>query len=129
MVIKIFIFVCNLIIPAIMLFFGVKFRNHGPRNINENYGYRTSMSMKNKETWEFAHQCCGRLWIKLGFIMLIMSIFISLLSSMFVDGVQGIIEVILVVMQTIALIASIFPVEKALKKNFDENGNRRDKTQ
>ena len=122
---KIIIFTCNLIIPIIMLFFGVKFRNHSPKNINGIYGYRTSMSMKNKETWEFSHQYCGRLWIKLGFIILIISIICSLIAFTCDDKVQGIIDFILVTIQTIALIGSVFPVEKELKKNFDENGNRR----
>ncbi|MDR3597826.1 SdpI family protein [Clostridium sp.] len=123
--VKIFIFICNLIIPVIMLFFGVKFRNHSPKNINGIYGYRTSMSMKNKETWKFAHRYCGRLWMKLGIIMIIISIIFSLIAFTFDDEIQGIIDFILVTIQTIALIVSIFPVEKELKKNFDENGNRR----
>lgn len=122
---KIFIIVCNLIIPVIMLFFGVIFRKHGPKNINGIYGYRTSMSMKNKETWEFAHQYCGRLWIKLGLIMLTISIIVSVLVFTYVGEAQGIIDLILVTIQTIVLIVSIFPVEKALKNNFDGNGNRR----
>ncbi|NFD29294.1 SdpI family protein [Clostridium botulinum] len=122
---KIFIIVCNLIIPVIMLFFGVRFRKHGPKNINGIYGYRTSMSMKNKETWEFAHQYCGRLWIKLGLIMLTISIIVSVLVFTYIDEAQGIIDLILVTIQTIVLIVSIFPVEKALKNNFDGNGNRR----
>ncbi len=122
---KIFIIICNLIIPVIMLFLGVKFRKHGPKNINGIYGYRTSMSMKNKETWEFAHQYCGRLWTKLGLIMLVISIIVSVLAFTYFDEAQGIIDAILVTIQTIALIASIFPVEKALKSNFDGNGHRR----
>ncbi|ABS41441.1 SdpI family protein [Clostridium botulinum] len=122
---KIFIIVSNLIIPVIMLFFGVRFRKHGPKNINGIYGYRTSMSMKNKDTWEFAHQYCGRLWIKLGLIMLTISIIVSVLVFAYVDEAQGIIDAILVTIQTIVLIVSIFPVEKALKNNFDGNGNRR----
>ncbi|WP_434291700.1 SdpI family protein [Clostridium botulinum] len=122
---KIFIIVCNLIIPVIMLFFGMRFRKHGPKNINGIYGYRTSMSMKNKDTWEFAHQYCGRLWIKLGLIMLTISIIVSVLVFAYVDEAQGIIDAILVTIQTIVLIVSIFPVEKALKNNFDGNGNRR----
>ncbi|KRU24705.1 SdpI family protein [Clostridium botulinum] len=122
---KKFIIVYNLIIPVIMLFFGVRFRKHGPKNINGIYGYRTSMSMKNKDTWEFAHQYCGRLWIKLGFIMLIISIIVSGLAFTYFDEAQGIIDLILVTIQTIVLIVSIFPVEKALKNNFDGNGNRR----
>ena len=122
---KIFIFVCNLIIPIIMLFFGVKFKNHSPKNINGIYGYRTSMSMKNEETWEFAHRYCGQLWIKLGFIILIISIIFSLIAFTYDDKAQGIMDLTLVTIQTIALIVSIFPVEKELKKNFDKNGDRR----
>ncbi|MEA4825022.1 MAG: SdpI family protein [Clostridium sp.] len=122
---KIFIVILNFMIPVTMLFFGVKFRKHGPKNINGIYGYRTSMSMKNKETWEFAHQYCGRLWIKLGLVMLIITSIASGLVFMFDDNVRGIIETVLVTAQTIILIASIFPVESALKKNFDKNGNRK----
>lgn len=103
----------------------MRFRKHGPKNINGIYGYRTSMSMKNKDTWEFAHQYCGRLWIKLGLIMLTISIIVSGLAFTYVDEAQGIIDLILVTIQTIVLIVSIFPVEKALKNNFDGNGNRR----
>jgi len=119
------ILTCNLIIPIIMLFFGVKFRNHSPKNINGIYGYRTSMSMKNNETWEFAHRYCGRLWIRLGFIILIISIIFTLIAFTCDDKVEGIIDLSIVAIQAIAVIVSIFPVEKELKKNFDENGNRR----
>lgn len=107
-----------------MLFFGVKFRKHAPKNINEIYGYRTSMSMKNKETWEFAHKYCGRLWIKLGGMMLIISVIIGIIGFMFYQ-IQDSIALVLVTTQTIVLSISIFPVEKELKKNFDENGNRK----
>jgi len=122
---KIFTIVCNLLIPVIMLLFGVKFGKHGPKNINGVYGYRTSMSMKNKETWEFAHQYCGALWKKLGLIMLILSIIATMAAFMLDENSQGIIELLLVTIQTMVIIATIFPAEKALKKNFDENGNRR----
>lgn len=126
---EIFLFVCNLLIPMIMLFFGMIFRKHGPKNINVIYGYRTTRSMKNKETWEFAHQYCGKLWTKLGFLMFILSLVVSIAALTLNDNVQGIICGLLVSIQTVALIASIFPVEKALKANFDEKGNRSNKRQ
>jgi uncharacterized membrane protein len=121
----IFIFVSNLIIPIMMLFFGIIFKNQGPKKINGIYGYRTSMSMKNKETWDFAHRYCGRLWTKLGIITLFVSIIISLITLNFDEKIQGIVVAVVVTIQTIILIASIFPVEKELKKNFDKDGNRR----
>lgn len=125
MELNIFLFVCNLIIPVIMLFSGVKFRKHGPENINGIYGYRTSMSKKNKETWEFTHKYCAKLWMKLGFVMLIISIIGSMITFTFIGDIQVIIEILIVTIQTAVLIISIFPVEKALKNNFDENGNKK----
>ena len=122
---KIFMITSNLLIPIIMVFFGLKFAKRGPKKINGIYGYRTTMSMKNKETWEFAHKYCGLLWKKLGFILLILSAIISIVAFKFNDDGKAIIILILVLMQIVVLIASISPVEKALKKNFDENGNRR----
>lgn len=92
----IFIFVCNLIIPVTMLFFGLKFKQSGPENINGIYGYRTSMSMKNKDTWEFAHQYCGRVWTKLGLVLLIVSTIVSVLAAKSADEVKGKIELALV---------------------------------
>jgi hypothetical protein len=43
----------------------------------------------------------------------------------FDEKIQGIVVTVVVTAQTILLIASIFPVEKELKKNFDKDGNRR----
>ena len=58
----IFMFLSNELIPILMLLFGWIFKKHPPKNINSVYGYRTSMSTKNIETWNFAHAYCGRLW-------------------------------------------------------------------
>jgi len=56
---------------VIMIGVGYMMYKHPPKSINAIYGYRTARSMKNDETWKFAHDCCGRLWFKLGFILLI----------------------------------------------------------
>ncbi|MGX7108662.1 SdpI family protein [Facklamia miroungae] len=47
-----------------------------PNKINSLYGYRTKMSMKNKETWQFAHQHSGNVWIKFGLILLLLIIMV-----------------------------------------------------
>ena len=64
-------FIFNLLIPVLMIIFGRIMYKHAPKSINGVYGYRTSMSMKNEDTWKFAHDDCGRLWYKIGLIMLI----------------------------------------------------------
>ncbi len=58
--------VCGLLIPAVMLFFGQRFLNKPPKKINSLYGYRTSRSMKNQQTWDCAHQVCGKIWFRVG---------------------------------------------------------------
>ena len=50
----IFMLIMNLLIPFTMIGFGRHFMRKAPQKINGIYGYRTTMSMKNRETWEFA---------------------------------------------------------------------------
>ena len=54
-----FCLVMNLSIPATMFFFGRKFLVDPPKTINGGYGYRTSRSMKNQQTWDFAQVRAG----------------------------------------------------------------------
>jgi uncharacterized membrane protein len=108
-----------------MMSFGIVFMKHVPKEINGIYGYRTTMSMKNQDTWNFAHQYCGELWKKIGFFMLIPSFILTLLTYQRGNEMQGIVSIVIVTVQVVLLIGSIVPVEKALKKNFDQNGHRK----
>lgn len=121
----IFMLCTVLLVPLIMLFFGLYFKNKSPKEINSLFGYRTTMSMKNKDTWEFAHHFCGRLWLVLGMIMLPLSVIPMLFFINQDIDVVGIAGGIIEGIQVVVLLISIFPTEKALKKTFDENGNRR----
>ena len=71
-------FICNLLIPLIMLVCGYFMYNKPPKEINSVVGYRTKMSKKNKDTWEFAHNYCGRLWLKLGIALVIPSVIVQI---------------------------------------------------
>ena len=55
-------FLCNLLMPLIMLIGGYCMYRKPPKEINGLVGYRTTMSKKNKNTWKFAHEYCGKLW-------------------------------------------------------------------
>lgn len=122
-----FMFVCNLVIPLLLIIAGRMMWKHCPKKINGVYGYRTGRSMKNMDTWKFAHDYCGRLWWKIGFIMLIPTILIQLPFFNSSEGEIGIVGAILCTIQVIVLIASIFPTEAALKKTFFDDGTRRTK--
>ena len=66
--------IMDLIVPIAMIGFGKMFVNRPPKNINDLFGYRTAMSMKNRDTWEFAHRYCGKLWFRLGLVLLVISV-------------------------------------------------------
>lgn len=121
----IFMLVMNMLIPGCMIVFGLLFRKSAPEKINWVYGYRTSMSMKNQETWKFAHNHFAKNWYKLGWITLIFSVVVMLLvmgKSMDIVGWAG---GILCCVQMIPLLVPIFFTERALRQEFDANGNRR----
>lgn len=106
-------------VPTIMLIFGWAFMKKPPKDINGFYGYRTTMSMKNQDTWEFAHRVCGRVWWRVGWVLSALSV--ALLCAVQLDWPLGI---LVLVAEGTALIATIFPVERALKKTFDKDGKR-----
>ena len=55
--------ICDLIIPIVMIIGGRMMWKHCPKHINGIVGYRTTRSMKNMDTWKFAHDYCGKLWL------------------------------------------------------------------
>ena len=109
-----------------MLVMGRYFMKTAPKEINYIFGYRTNMSMKNKDTWEFAHKYIGKLWFRFGWIL----VPITIIPMLFVLGKSedtiGTVGAIVVAIDLIILISAIFPTEMALKKNFDKDGNRKD---
>jgi len=120
----IFMTAMNLVLPFIMIVIGYIFIKNPPREINHLVGYRTTMSMKNKDTWEFAHHHCGKNWKTTGLFMLIPS---ALVMLFFIGkDIQTVGEIGSVVMgvQTVILLGSLIPTEIALRKNFDKDGNR-----
>ena len=121
----ILMFISNLLIPILMIVAGNMMYKHTPKKINRIYGYRTGRSMKNEETWKFAHDYCGRLWFKWGSFLTIPTIIAMLLVVHSNDNVIGIVTLIIESIQIMALFGVIFLVESALKKNFDNNGHRK----
>lgn len=121
----IFMFIMDMMLPLIMIICGKWFLKSAPKEINMVIGYRTSMSMKNKDTWDFAHKYSGKLWYRCGSVMLPVSAAAMLFIIGKNENTVGIVGGIICTAQVIVLIGSIYPTEKALKKIFDVNGKRR----
>ena len=121
----IFMLIMDLILPFTMIGFGKYFMKKAPKEINSVFGYRTSMSMKNKDTWEFAHKYCGKVWYVCGMVMLPITVIFMLLVIGKNEDCVGSMGGIICGVQLIPLIGSILPTEIALKKNFDTKVTKR----
>ena len=104
---------------------GTMMYRHCPKDINWIYGYRTARSMKNEDTWRFAHEHCGRLWRKIGWWMLIPSALVMVPFWNGSEEVVGTVGTVVMMLQLVGLIASVFPTERALKRTFNEDGTRK----
>ncbi|MEI8199511.1 MAG: SdpI family protein [Eubacteriales bacterium] len=110
-----------MLIPITMLGFGLLWRNHPPRKINSAYGYRTTMSSKNKDTWDYAHRYFGNICLRTGLAASILSA-----AAMFIcrNNYENA-SIVIIIIQMFILWIPIIPTEKALKQKFDKNGNRK----
>ena len=117
-----FILVTALLLPVTMIAFGAAWKKHPPRDVNGVYGYRTAMSMKSQQTWDFAHQSCARWWFWTGLGLLVVSVAAMALfyrhSEVAVLWLMGI--------QLVAMLLSLLPTERALRRRFDRDGRPRD---
>ena len=114
-----------IIIPALMIICGKYYIKKVPKNINHFVGYRTTRSMKNKETWKFAHNYLGKLWYKYGIVLFVISAVLMLLTiGQDEDAVGGLAAIITMVQVFVMIVPGVL-TEKALKENFDEEGNRK----
>lgn len=120
-----FMFINNLLIPVIMIALGNLFTKHCPKEINGLWGYRSARSMKNKDTWKFAHAYMGRLYRKLGWILLVPTVLVQLPFYTSDTDTVGIITLIVIGVQVVALLGAIVAIENALKRHFDADGNAR----
>jgi len=120
----IFMLVVNLILPVTMILLGRYYSRKAPKNINWVYGYRTTMSTKNKDTWEFAHKLLGKMWYRCGIVLLPLSVLVLLFVLGKRENVVAITGEIVCGVQVVIMVLVIHPIERALRKNFDKDGNR-----
>ena len=121
----IFMLIMDLLIPFTMIGFGKSFTKSAPKHINFAYGYRTTMSMKNQDTWQFAHQYSGKIWFRSGLVLLPVTILAMLFVIGGTEDTVGTVGAVICGIQMIPLIGTVFFTENALKRTFDKDGNRR----
>lgn len=121
----IFMLAMDLIVPTALLALGRRFMKSAPGKVNPNSGYRTNMSMKNQETWEFAHRYCGKVWWIMGLIMLPATVAAMLFVLGADTGRVSLVGAVVCGAQLVPPLSSIIPTELALRRNFDKEGRRK----
>ena len=119
-------FILAEVLPVICFVFGIILHKHEPKQINYLFGYRTARSMKNDDTWRFANNLLGRIWLWGGAVLIVVSAAAMLLMKAFAPDTLEITAELSALVQTALMLISIFPVESALKKRFSNDGSRRE---
>lgn len=125
----IFMFVMNLLIPLVMIIYGRVFEKKPPQIARSKFafGYRTVMSMRNEETWEYAHRFFGKLWFRFGIAVGLISIIVLFFFIGKDKDTVGFAGMIICYVQLVAMLLPVIPTELALRRRFDKYGNRKDK--
>ena len=110
----------NFTVPVLMIVVGKVLIKNPPKTINGIYGYRTKRSRVNQNTWDFAQLYCGKLWWKIGWIMLPFSIIGMLPVIGKNDNIVGGAGAVIITIQCIIMFVSIFFVERTLAKKFGD---------
>lgn len=116
----VFMLICTLLIPAVMLFFGYRWKKHVPTKVNHLYGYRSKRSMSSEKAWLFAHRYFAKFWVKSGWMTGFATVFLMLiLAFVTLDiAVVGTVGGAIVILQLIPMLIPVFLTEQALKKEF-----------
>ena len=114
------------LIPVLCFIFGILLYKHEPKKINGYYGYRTVRSMKNEDTWKFANNLLGRLWLGGGAVLIVISAAAVLAVNASRPDMFSAVSGLAVIMDLVFMAASIIRVESALKKRFNDDGSRRE---
>ena len=121
--------VMNLLTPLVMIIYGRIFEKKPPKIARSKFafGYRTVMSMRNEETWEYAHRFFGKLWFGLGIAVGLISIIVLFFFIGKDKDTVGFAGMIICYVQLLAMLLPVIPTELALRRRFDKYGNRKDK--
>ena len=113
-----FMFCMTILTPVSISVVGMVMRKHPVRDRNWGMGYRSGRSIKSQEAWDFAQVYFGKVWLRTGAAMLVLSVPAMLPCMGESHGKVGLWGVILCMVECVVMILSILPVERALKRRF-----------
>ena len=119
----IFMFIMTLLVPLSLILVWCVCPK--VQNVNSIIGYRTSRSMRNQSTWDYAQKNCARYSLKMFFPTTILAVVIMPFCQNKDNNTIGWIGLGVTLTQLISYGIILFLTEKDLKKEFDDRGKRR----
>ncbi len=113
-----------LLVPLSMITIGILLLRTSLVGINSFFAYRSRRARKSKETWKFAHNFLGRIWLILGIIFLPLYTMVMFFTLNQGDSVVALVCGILILVSALPIILPILFVERGLHKKFDIFGKR-----
>ena len=113
-------------IPLLLIVIGKIYEKYPSKEPNIAIGFRTKLSMMNKETWDYAQRLFPKVWISLGRIILPLSLIILFLLYSEDKDYTGNLVLILMLVQVVLMLGSILYVNLKLKKAFNSDGSRKE---
>lgn len=120
------ILIYDSIVPLfLMIIMGYFLWKHHPKRISSLVGYRTTYSTMNLDTWNFAHEYCGSMLWKVGWILEGIALLFILPIYGSLDSFVMVIREILPYIQLVIFFVIVILTERALRKTFTEEGERK----
>ena len=123
---KVIMLISVAFIPLLLIVIGKIFEKYPSKEPNIAIGFRTKLSMMNKETWDYAQRLFPKVWISLGRILLPLSLIILFLLYSEDKDYTGNLALILMLAQVVLMLGSILYVNLKLKKAFNSDGSRKE---
>lgn len=121
----IYLYISNILIPLLTMAAGYFMYKHTPKNINSFIGYRTSLSKKNQDVWEFSNKYAGKVMLITGSVLLILSVIVPLFFIHTDENIFSTFFTAAALTEVGILLCTLIPMNNKIKRTFDENGNRR----
>lgn len=118
----------TLICPVVIWFAGRVMGLSDFGSPNPFIGYRTALSMRNQDTWDFANADCARRFQKAGPWMAAASFAVMLCVMAAPPDIQTAVLLVVMGAQVACVCIEAWLVEKDLRRTFDKDGTRRTTT-
>lgn len=116
----------TMVMSLVFLVGGYSLRKTAKRKINHIIGYRTSLSMKNEDTWAFANDELGKIWIKIGWFIVPFTILFNVVFAFVKLNCYEMFCVFFVICEIVVVFITIAIVESKMRRTFNRDGSRKE---